>query len=156
MYVSEGTFRLSVEVASPTRVPPCGAAPESVTLQGMESPPAIAADPQEITRDCEDGCGGVTVMMTVFIVDPMRAIIIALPLRDVAVVYVKTAVLPPVTVTDDGTTSPVLFEVNVTVVGSPGLVRVNVHVPPLPPTTLIGLHVNEESLGLGSRESDAV
>jgi hypothetical protein len=121
----------------------------------MESPPAIAADPQEISRD-EDVGGGVTVMMMVFIVGPMRAITMALPLRDVAVVYVKTAVFPSVTVTDGGTTRPWLFETNVTVVGSPGLVRANVHVPPLPATTLVGLHVNEESMGFGSREIDAV
>jgi len=52
----------------------------------MESPPAIAADLQEISRDCEDGAAAVTVMMAVFIVEPMRAITMALPLRDVAVV----------------------------------------------------------------------
>jgi len=69
---------------------------------------------------------------------------------------VNAAVFPSVTVTEVGTTKPALFETNVTVVGAPGLVRVTVHVPPFPATTLIGLQLNEESMGFGTRESDAV
>ena len=48
--------------------------------------------------------------------------------------------------------SPALVDEIVMVVGNPGLVRVAVQVPPLPGTTLVGLHVNDERLGFGSKD----
>jgi hypothetical protein len=118
-------------------------------LHSVESPPAIAVDWQEtrVGLPCF-----VTVKVTVFIFEPNVAIMTGEPLRLDLVEKLKVAVQVPLgIVTDDGTTSPELVDDRLTVVGSPGLLRVTVQVPPEPSVKLVGLQTRDERLGVGSR-----
>src|SRR4029077_4922008 len=69
----------------------------------------------------------------------------------------KAVLVVPLGITADaGTTSPDLVDVSFTVVGAPGLVKVTVQFPPLPATTLVGLHTTDKRLGAGVRDSVVV
>ncbi len=59
---------------------------------------------------------------------------------------------PPEIVSEAGTETPGFVDASATVVGSPGPLRVTVQVPPLPGTTLVGLHASDERFGLASKD----
>jgi hypothetical protein len=137
---------------SVTTAPPEGAAPESVIVPVDLLPPLTLVG-LSVSEDRVTAPAGVTVNVVCFELLPSVAVITALVVVVTdCVLTVKVAlVLPPATVTLEGTVATEVFELDrVTTVPPEGALALRVTVPVelLPPLTLVGFRINEETVGL--------
>jgi hypothetical protein len=154
-----GTVTLAGTVAtlvllleSVTPAPPEGAAPESVIVPVDLLPPLTLVG-LSVSEERVTAPPGVTVNVVCFELLPRVAVIATLVVVVTdCVLTVKVAlVLPPPMVTLEGTAATEVFELDrVTTVPPEGALALRVTAPVelLPPLTLVGFRINEETVGL--------
>jgi hypothetical protein len=129
-----------------TSAPPAGAIPVNVTVPVEFAPPTTVAG----LSASEESLAGFTVNVAVAVVPYVPEMVTAVPLVTAPVVTAKVAVVvPAATVTLVGTcATPVLLLESVTTAPPEGATPLNVTVPVelLPPTTLVGLSVTDDSV----------
>jgi hypothetical protein len=132
-----------------TSAPPAGAIPVNVTVPVEFAPPTTVAG----LSASEESMAEFTVSVAVAVVLYVPEIVRAVPLVTALVVTAKVAVVAPATtVTLVGTcATAVLLLESVTTAPPEGAAPLNVTVPvePLPPITLVGLSVTEDTVADG-------
>jgi hypothetical protein len=143
----DGTVAAALFLLNATEEPPLGAGPVSVTVPVELVPPGtVVGFKLSVFR-----AGGLTVSVAVRVVVPKVPVIVTEVDADTGdVVTANVAlVLPAGTVTDAGTVAAALLlprDITIPPTGA-GPLRVTVPVEPLPPSTLVGLRLNELKAG---------
>jgi hypothetical protein len=143
---------LGLLLESVTTTPPEGAAPESVTVPVDVLPPLTLVG-LSVSEERLTALAGVTVNVACFELLLRVAVITALVVvvTDCVLTVKLALVLPAGTVTLDGTVATEVLPLeSVTTVPPEGALALRVTVPVelVPPVTLVGFRVNEETVGL--------